>query len=249
MELPRPATKGCRMDSMKEEAERPVCHRADDMMAFLYGEASATEAEDFASHVDLCASCRTEFNVFRRVRESVSEWRSEVLGAAWRPQQVDEDEPLPAFVKARRPHKATALAALREFFTSAPMWLRGATALASVIFCVLVTLFIARMVTTPERLYSAKEVDAEVENRMAQLKKDEDEAIPSSASAASVNKPLVSMKEVNSSLPVVKARSTSRPRSRQFLSRSEREQLAADLGLKPANEDDELSFPLDGGSD
>lgn len=233
---------------MNEETDRPVCHRADDMMAFLYGEASATEAEDFASHVDLCASCRTEFAVFRRVRESVSEWRSEVLGAGWRPQQIDEPERVPAFVTARPPHKATALSALREFFTIAPMWLRGATALATVVFCVLITLFVTSMLRTPERVYSAKEFNAEVENRMAQLNKDQGGSTSSSAVSASVIQPGGSGEQINPPSPLVKVKQTTRPRSRRFLSRAEREQLAADLGLKPANEEDELSFPFGGGS-
>ena len=233
---------------MKEETDRPVCHRAEDMMAFLYGEASPTEAEEFASHVELCASCRTEFAIFRRVRESVSEWRSEVLGASWRPQQSEEPERLPAFVTSRRANRVTALAALREFFTIAPMWLRGATAMASVVFCVLVTLFVASMVKTPERLYSEKEMKAEVANGIAQVKKDQPAASSNSSASAPVVSPAVSVNEVNSPLPVLKVKQASRPRSRQFLSRAEREQLAADLGLKPANDEEELSFPLDGGS-
>ncbi len=233
---------------MREETDRPICHRADDMVAFLYGEASATEAEDFTSHVDLCASCRTEFAVFRRVRESVSEWRSEVLGPGWRPQPIDEPERLPAFVAARSPHKATALDALREFFSIAPMWLRGATAMASVLFCVLVTLFIGRMVKTPERLYSELEVNARVEDRVAQLKKDQAQLASNSAAAPSIIQPGNSAEGITPPSPIIKVKQASQPRSRQFLSRAEREQLAADLGLKPANEEDELSFPFDGGS-
>ncbi|MEO8434113.1 MAG: hypothetical protein ABI596_04415, partial [Pyrinomonadaceae bacterium] len=221
---------------------------ADDMVAFLYGEASATEADDFAGHMDLCASCRTEFAVFRTVRESVSEWRSEVLGVSWHPQTNDEPERLPAFVTARPPHKATALAALREFFAIAPMWLRGATAVASVLFCVLVTLFIARMVKTPERLYSEREVNAQVENRIGQLKKDQAPLASDPGAAAPIVPGGNSEEDIAPPSQVVKVKQTSRPRSRKFLSRAEREQLAADLGLKPANEEDDLSFPLDGGS-
>lgn len=234
---------------MREITERPICHRADDMMAFLYGEASPAEAEDFANHVSLCASCRTEFSVFSQVRESMSQWRSEVLGAGWRARPVAEPETLPAFVVDRPTQRRTALAALREFFAIAPMWLRGATAMASVLFCVLIALFLARMVKTPERLYTQQEVNTQVKNRVDQLIKDRGQMASNAEKSAQVVQPGDSPEVAPRSFPVVKVKKNSVPRSpRQFLSRAEREQLAADLGLKPGNEEDDLSFLLDGGS-
>jgi putative zinc finger protein len=232
---------------MKEITERPICHRADDMMAFLYGEASPVEAEDFANHVKLCASCRTEFSVFSQVRESVSQWRSEVLGAGWRAKPVTEPEPLPASVVHSSAQRRTALGALREFFEISPMWLRGAMAMASLVFCVLVALFFARMVKTPERLYTQQEVNTQINNRVEQLMRDQ----PRIASDASkdVLQPGDALQAGTDLVPTVKVKHKSVPRSsRQFLSRAEREQLAADLGLEPGYEEDDLLLPLDGGS-
>jgi anti-sigma factor RsiW len=233
---------------MRETTERPICHRAEDLMAYLYGEASPEEAGEFAKHVALCASCRTEFSVFSQVRESVSQWRSEVLGAAWRPKPLAEPETLPAFIVGKPAPRRTALAALREFFAIAPMWLRGATAMASVLLCVLIALFLGRMVKTPERLYTQHEVNTQVQSQVESLMRDRVRVAATATKNVQVVQPDNS-REVAPQSPVIKVKQNSGPRSsRRFLSRAEREQLAADLGLKPGNEEDDLLFPLDGGS-
>ena len=219
------------------------------MMAFLYGEASPAEAEDFGQHVNVCASCAGEFAVFSHVRESVSQWRSEVLGAGWRPQPLGKAETLPALVTARAPHRVTALAALREFFAISPMWLRGATAMASVLLCVLVALFAARMVKTPERLYTEQQLNTQVNNRVQELIKNQEQLASNSGAAAPGVQQDDAPVEPAPPAPIVKVKQNSRTRSsRPFLSRAEREELATDLGLKPGNDEDDLSFPLDGGS-
>ena len=37
---------------MMKNHERPICHRAEDLVAYLYNEASETDAQDFADHAE-----------------------------------------------------------------------------------------------------------------------------------------------------------------------------------------------------
>src|SRR5215510_1094525 len=113
---------------MNERNNSPDCERAPDLMAFLYDETSQEEARDFQLHLQECSSCRTEVASFGVVRKSITDWR---------------DEALYGFVSSpilTTPSSKSALAALRQFFDLSPLWLKGATALAAVSFCVLVGL-------------------------------------------------------------------------------------------------------------
>ena len=65
--------------------ERPVCHRAEDLVTYLYGEASELDAKDFAIHLQQCEACRSEFGVFQQVHDSIGLWRNEALGSAFNP--------------------------------------------------------------------------------------------------------------------------------------------------------------------
>src|SRR6266436_7265227 len=134
---------------MRTINERPVCHRSEDLVTYLYHEASAAEAQDFASHVETCEACRAEFAVFSKVHESILLWRNEALGSSFSP--VSQAAPVLAEVTTdarefvRHERKLPALAALREFFSVSPLWLRGATAFAALLLCVLAVLAVSRM--------------------------------------------------------------------------------------------------------
>lgn len=238
---------------MRENTDRPICHRADDMMAFLYDEASPAEAEEFASHMRLCAACRTEFSVFNQVRESMSLWRAEVLGMAGQPESVAAPESLPSLAAGRVGRRLSAWAALREFFAISPVWLRGATALATLLLCVLGALFVTRMLKPSQQLYTQQELNAKVKMLVDQRTKEKESTagLPNKETPQ-VSQPgnsprLLAASEHEPQAPTVKPRSVPRS-SRRFLSRAEREQLAADLGLKPGTDDEDISFLLDGGS-
>src|SRR6266849_1277379 len=114
---------------MRNMNERPVCHRAEDLVTYLYGEASAAEAQDFAGHLQRCDACRAEFSIFRQVHESIELWRNEALRSAFSAAPLSELTPSTSdsqFVQHER--RLPALAAFREFFSVSPLWLRGATA-------------------------------------------------------------------------------------------------------------------------
>lgn len=121
---------------MKEklEPEDRSCARAEDLVTYLYGEASEQEAADFSRHMRQCASCSREMAAFSRVRQDVVEWRNLSL-----PSFEFSHLPAPtASAEGSAVQKRSALAALRQFFTLAPAWMRAATAVAALAICALI---------------------------------------------------------------------------------------------------------------
>ena len=92
--------------------ERPVCHRAEDLVTYLYGEASAVDGKDFAGHLQQCDACRSEFGVFQQVHDSILLWRNEALGSAFSPAAVSVESTVDSTQFVRHERKLTALAAL-----------------------------------------------------------------------------------------------------------------------------------------
>src|ERR1700674_5809386 len=141
---------------MRTMNERPVCHRSEDLVTYLYNEASAAEAQDFAIHVETCEACRAEFAVFSQVHESILLWRNEALGSAFSPAPqaapVLAEAPTDSRQIVRPERKLPALAALREFFSVSPLWLRGATAFAALLLCVLGLLAVSRLSQGPNQV-------------------------------------------------------------------------------------------------
>src|SRR5215467_14123449 len=132
---------------MKETHERPVCHRAEDLVSYLYGESGPTDALDFRNHLQQCDACRSEFTVFNQLHSSIQDWRSEALGASFSPAAAVPASEATQLVRHER--KLSALAALREFFSVSPLWLRGATAFAALLLCVLAVMMVARVTRKP----------------------------------------------------------------------------------------------------
>src|SRR6266550_4883165 len=125
--------------------ERPICHRAEDLVTYLYGEASEVDAKDFDGHLKECAACRSEFAVFQQVHDSILVWRNEALGSAFNPTVLPVATVGESTQFVRPERRLSALGALREFFSVSPLWLRGATAFAALLLCALGVLTISRM--------------------------------------------------------------------------------------------------------
>jgi hypothetical protein len=229
---------------MRDTRERPVCHRAEDLVSYLYGEASASDALDFRNHLQKCDACRSEFGVFNQVHDSIQLWRTEALGAAFDPvaiaEPVIEAQPL-----VRHERKLSALAALREFFTVAPLWLRGATAFAALLLLVLGVLMFARVPQKPvevvtnkgDKTYSQQELRDEIKKAVDQTRIElaAQQNSPSPMIQEEQQKP---KKQIQVAVNQPKA---GRPRG---LNRQEREQLAADLRLTLPADEDELLLAL-----
>lgn len=124
------------------------CERAEDLVAYLYGEASETAARDFINHTRICAQCRTELSGFGEVREAIGAWREQALN----PMTAHAAEMHHSFAPqpVRSAPKPSALAAIREFLTLSPMWLRGATAFATLLLIALTFITVMRFFENKE---------------------------------------------------------------------------------------------------
>ncbi len=103
------------------------CGRQEELVAYLYDEAPATERAAFEQHLDECAACRRELHAFERVRHDLSVWQL----------------PLAPRVKIAPPRST--LEALREllgglsFWPKAVMGAAAMTAMALIIFAIIGT--------------------------------------------------------------------------------------------------------------
>ncbi len=232
---------------MQNKNERPVCHRAEDLVTYLYGEATAEEARDFSAHMQQCDACRAEFTVFHQVHDSIVTWRNEAIGATL-PVSAGATNPvvvMGAFVQPER--KLSARAALREFFSVSPLWLRGATAFAGLLLCALIVFAVSRTWQQPvvtagddDKKYTEAQFQQAVREQVEQIAK----------SGEDKREPVITPANVDVQPQTQFATRRSRPRTEPSnkLTREEREQLAADLGLIPRREE-ELPFVLPEGEE
>ena len=231
-----------------KEVNAPNCGRDNDLIAFLYGELNDAESRTFQRHVHDCAACSAELASFQHVRESVVAWRNESLGGVISPVQSADLTP----TRLGR-EKPSALAALREFFNLAPLWMKGAVALASILFCLFAGLAIARFRDTPPAVIvadpgknssSEKQLNAQVQQLQEELQRIKTSSPPPPSIAENKTaggnswRRIPNRASLASNDPIQKAR---RP-----LSKTEREQLAADLRLVSARNDSELDLLDDG---
>jgi hypothetical protein len=125
---------------MNKIQETNPCGRGEQLVGYLYGEATQTERAGFEQHLSRCAACRDELAAFTQVRESVGEWRAEVLTHA--PGGVASDlmtaTAPPTFNV--EPARRSAWDALREFFALSPAWLRFGSVAAILAVCALAAL-------------------------------------------------------------------------------------------------------------
>src|SRR5262245_15234736 len=231
---------------MQEMNERPVCHRAEDLVTYLYGEAGESDARDFREHLQQCDACRSEFAVFNQVHESILVWRNEALGPAFNPAAIAADPAVDSTQFVRHERKLSALAALREFFSVSPLWLRGATAFAALLLCALLIFAAARIWRQPtsngenEAKYTDKqlreEVEKQVKEQVAKMNQTQAQTpTPEKVQEAPAPQPQ------RTQIATDRDRTHTHPRNR--LTREERVQLAADLGLIQGREE-EMPFVL-----
>jgi anti-sigma factor RsiW len=108
---------------MKNETEkRAGCGRSDDLVTYLYGEATPVEAADFEKHLTACVECRDELTAFQSVRGNLQHWELEAV-----PPRIDVAI------------KPTFWQSLKDLFNVTPLW--GRLALGGVGTLALLALF------------------------------------------------------------------------------------------------------------
>jgi hypothetical protein len=167
-------------DKTMQEITGP-CARAADLVAYLYREATPAEARDFENHMKLCASCRAEIAEFGDARGAIKEWRQEALGAfSSRAFEANATAALASTGK-NSGQRRSAFAALREFFTLSPMWMRAATAVVALIFCALAVIAFAYFAEQPRVVV----VERPIKTESAQESNDTQVAVESGESKES----------------------------------------------------------------
>ena len=227
---------------MKDPTET-ICGRNDDLVAFLYDEVGESDARNFKLHVQECAGCESEIAAFSQIRESIVSWRNASLGSVWSAGVVNDRQLASATNPSAGPIRRSALAAMRQFFTLSPMWMKGAAAFASLLFCVCAVLAIAYLkdrnpvvVQAPsDKIYSRQELDAEVARQVKaeelknQAKESNNKVVESSQPQPSGSR-AGQMRQANYRVTTQGLRKP--------LTRQERRELAADLGLVSRDDDD-----------
>ncbi len=131
------------MSEKFDTAAPRVCGRGEELVAYLYGEASDAEAALFRRHLEACAACREELAALGDVRAGLGTWRAEVLGSV--PSLNIEGALAPAAPALQvAPRRRSARAALSEFFSLSPLWLRAGAFAATLAFCALVVFTFTR---------------------------------------------------------------------------------------------------------
>src|SRR5262245_36402894 len=100
---------------MTDKNKLAVCGRKEDLIAYLYDEASADERASFERHLDDCHSCRDECSAFARVRDDLSAW------------EVDYTPPTILSESQTISRPKSRMDSLREFINFFPGWARGAS--------------------------------------------------------------------------------------------------------------------------
>jgi anti-sigma factor RsiW len=232
----------------------PSCACSEELVAYLYGEADKAAAQAFEAHALRCAPCRKELAEFRAVRAAVGEWRLQALGSL-SPALRAADAPVafaPKEVVAER--QRSALAAIREFFTLSPAWMRAATVTLGLLFFALIALnaayyFKQPKTVTVERIVEVKpsetELTALVNERLAQ-------ANTNAVSVPTVNvpTPVDTTQTVRRMAPRVNQSAgrerdgqpalVSTPATNVNISPRESREIARDLRLIASKEDDDL---------
>jgi hypothetical protein len=220
---------------MSETVENSTCDRADDLISFLYAEADEYEARDFKQHLQECSSCQSEYASFGGVRESIALWKTEALSAT-------RVAMVPAEVRRR-----SAVAAVREFFALSPLWLKGAVSFAAVVFCLMVILLVNRTAPAPPRIATdngASYTQQQMNEAIAKALADQANKL-ASTTASNTQRDVKRSPEPVKNRQAAPTNRAAQWASSRPLSKAERAQLASDLRLLSAHDEDSLSLLSD----
>jgi anti-sigma factor RsiW len=243
---------------MRDKELTSTCARAEELVAYLYNEASEREAKEFESHMQACASCEAELAAFGHVRSSIAVWRNQALGSIEFAASANRVTSATELRKASPPRRASAMTALREFFALSPVWLRAATALASLAICALVVWAAVRAMEAPRVVVLEKvvekgptqaEVDALVDKRVREelAAQGNQQETTSKEIVAPVNeqKPSTIAQSGTSRSASTARRTQATRRAPTQVSTQEYEELARDLQLVPTRDEEDLPRLID----
>jgi hypothetical protein len=231
---------------MKEEVSDLNCGQENELMSFLYGELSNGKKDNFQRHLLECAPCRAEVEGLDQVRNSVVSWRNESLG--WITPSLGIADSHVSMVGQPRP---SAVAALRQFFDLSPLWLKGAVAFASLLFCLFAGLAVTRLRETPPAPVAANtksseyspEIKAMIDQRVQEELRRIEGPQQTPSSPPIVGSAPVQRKNVQTVQRSTEvAREFPAQRARRPLTKTEREQLATDLRLVAARSESDFDF-------
>ena len=232
---------------MEERLSAPICGRGNDLISFLYGEANEDEARDFERHLRNCAECKSELGSFRQIRESVVAWRQESLGVVPAHAAGSSGTAAVPAIRAVEASKPSAMTAIREFLNLSPLWLKGAVAFASVLLCVVAIGAVARLAqkqqpapVVAKRVFTEEELKTKIEEgvqaRLQELNAKRNEVLPAHVVDQNDRRERTDVIVASRSREMATKGQGAR---RRPLTKTEREQLAADLRLiSPKDEAD-----------
>jgi hypothetical protein len=151
---------------MNEFTDQNSCKYADELVSYLYDEASQAERSRFEDHLVNCSSCADELADFSVVRSSIVEWRD----AEFTPLAVPAIQ-LPVQNVVFAPEISTKsrslLASIRAFFSLSPAWM-GAGAVAALVICIGLIYVAVNFRNEPETARAGNE--AKIETNSSQAK-------------------------------------------------------------------------------
>src|SRR5262245_12419342 len=112
---------------MSNEDKRTNCDKHEELVSYLYNEATPEESKLVEQHLNECAACKEELHSFERVRGMLQQW------------QIDD---LPVVrVIADRAGERSILSVLKELISVTPIWAKalGAVAMGLVVLAIIGT--------------------------------------------------------------------------------------------------------------
>lgn len=214
---------------MEEKVGVASCDRGTGLVALLYGETTEAESDDLRQHMETCSACKAEFANFTQIRRSIFEWRQDSLAAV----SLTTTQ-----LTAPQLKKPSAMAAIRQFLDWSPLWMKGAVAFATLLFCLLAFLALAGLRTTTQEPvvtgYQNNDTPKKVDQTGPRKTLEPREPEASVSSPAAKNQTFRPVRKPSLEFDLKQVAKTRRP-----LSKTERQQLAADLRLiSPSDEAD-----------
>jgi len=114
-------------EEMSNEDKRTNCDKHEELVSYLYNEATPEESKLVEQHLNECAACKEELHSFERVRGMLQQW------------QID-DLPVVRVVSDRAGERSM-LSVLKELISVTPIWAKalGAVAMGLVVLAIIGT--------------------------------------------------------------------------------------------------------------